>query len=50
METETFVLKGAGGFFIAEGLVSMFGSEDQRVISQVGRILRIGIGLGLVLL
>jgi len=50
METKTVVLKGAGSFIIAEAVISIAVSEDQRVISNVGRILRIGIGIGLLVL
>ena len=36
----------AGFFLVFEGLLSIVGSEDQQPVSQVGRIIRIGIGTG----
>jgi len=40
--------KGIAGFFlITEGILSIAGSQDQRPISQVGRVIRIGVGIGI---
>ena len=44
------ILAPIGLFIIAEGLGSMVGSEDQRHISNIGRLLRIVIGNVLVIL
>ena len=41
-------LNVAGGFLVAEGVISIVGSEDQRGISQAGRMMRVFIGLWLV--
>lgn len=38
----------AGGFLVVEGLLSILGSQDQRTISNLGRLGRMGIGLWLV--
>ena len=40
----------AGLFLIIEGVISIVGSQDQRPVSTVGRIIRIGIGGGLIYL
>lgn len=37
----------AGFFLVLEGVMSIVGSQDQRTVSQAGRIIRIGIGGGL---
>jgi len=34
----------AGLFLVIEGILSIVGSQDQRVVSTVGRLTRIGIG------
>lgn len=41
------LLTAGGLFLVGEGLVSIFYSKDQQTISTAGRIVRIGIGLGL---
>lgn len=41
------LLCASGLFLVGEGLVSIFYSKDQQPISTVGRVARIGIGLGL---
>lgn len=38
------LLKVAGLFLIAEALISIVASQDQRPISTVGRVLRLGAG------
>jgi len=45
----TTVIKAAGGVLIIDGVASIFLSTDQRTISTLGRILRTGIGAGLLL-
>lgn len=39
------ITKLAGGYIITEGILSIVGSEDKRVISQIGRAGRIALGL-----
>jgi hypothetical protein len=36
--------KWLGGFLILEGIISIAASRDRRMISQAGRVARIGIG------
>lgn len=43
----TTVIKTAGGVLIIDGVASIVLSTDQRPLSNLGRILRTGIGAGL---
>lgn len=45
---EANVLGFAGFFIIVEAALSVAASKDQRPISQVGRVIRMGIGGGLI--
>jgi len=40
---EKIIVKGAGAFLIGEGMLSILYSEDQRPISSLGRLIRIGL-------
>jgi len=45
MSAKSVLLKVFGIFLIIEAIVSIGYSQDQRKISQVGRMARIGIGI-----
>ena len=43
-ETKQNIIQGSGFFLIIEAVISVVASEDQRIISQVGRGIRMVIG------
>jgi len=48
--TKSILLKIFGVFLISEAVISIGYSQDQQKVSQVGRVIRIGIGVVLLLI